>query len=448
MDDVPTATIGSRPADKVDSVLPTTQPARHTGRIAMASMVGTALEWYDFTIYNTMAALIFGKLFFPSFDPMVGTILAFSTYAVGYVSRPIGGVVFGHLGDKLGRRAVLVLTLVIMGLTTTFMGLLPTYETLGIGAPILLVALRFFQGIALGGGWAGAVLLSVEHGKPTQRGLNASWPQVGPSFGTLLGTGFIGIIVATLSDDVFLSWGWRIPFIASLIVIVFGIWVRRNVDETPVFKDLEKSSLKAEAPIREVLVSHWPRLLIAGGCRIGSDVLYGLIVVFTLTYVTTVLHLPRSMAITAVLVGTTINALTVPLFGALSDRIGRRPVYAIGALCSVAWSFVFFVLLDTTDPWMIILAVVVGLILHASMYGPQASFVIEQFPGRVRYSGASLAYTFAGIVGGGFAPLIIASLFQLYAGWVAVSIYVSITLCITIVSVLAAREMAGKPLPA
>lgn len=421
--------------------------ARGKGRVAMASMIGTAFEWYDFTVYNTMAALVFGKLFFPSFDPMVGTILAFSTYAVGYISRPIGGVIFGQLGDKLGRRAVLVLTLLLMGVTTIAMGLLPTYQQWGIAAPLLLVSFRFLQGIALGGGWAGAVLLSVEHGKPEQRGLNASWPQVGPSLGTLMGTFCIYVISTMVSDENFLSWGWRIPFILSVIVVLFGFWVRIGIEETPVFKNLEKTSMTAKTPVRDVLVLHWRRLLVAGGCRIGSDVLYGLIVVFTLTYVTTILNLPRSLAIFAVMVGTGVNAAIVPLFGILSDKIGRRVTYGLGAVGAIIWTFVYFILLDTANPVMIVVATVGGLVFHAVMYGPQAAFVIEQFPSRVRYSGASLAYTFAGVVGGGFAPLIIASLFQAYAGWLAVSFYVVGTLCITLIAVLSAREMAGKPMP-
>jgi metabolite-proton symporter len=430
----------------VDDIGPIRHEPNQTKRLATASMVGTTLEWYDFTIYNTMAALVFSHLFFPNFDPLAGTILAFSTYAVGYVSRPLGGIIFGHLGDKLGRRAVLVATLIAMGLTTALMGLLPTYASIGALAPLLLVALRFLQGVALGGEWAGAVLLSVEHGRQDRRGLNASWTQVGPSFGTLLGTGLIAVITAIMSDDAFLDWGWRIPFIVSLALVTFGLWVRSGVDESPMFKNLEEAETKAKAPIKEVLSQHWRRLLVAGGSRIGSDVLYGLIVVFTLTYVTTVLHLPRSMALVAVLVGTACNAVAVPLFGALSDHWGRRTVYGLGAAGAIIWAFVFFMLLDTAQPMMIVVAVVVGLLLHAAMYGPQASFVIEQFPTRVRYSGSSLAYTFAGIIGGGFAPLIIAALFQNYHHTIAVSLYVAAALCVTGLALFFARETAHEPL--
>lgn len=416
------------------------------GRLAMASMLGTTLEWYDFTVYNLMAALVFNVLFFPSFDPLTGTILAFSTYAVGYLSRPLGGAVFGHLGDKLGRRFVLIATLLLMGVVTGLMGLLPTYRDWGIWSPLLLVSLRFLQGAAIGGEWAGAVLLSMEHGAPTQRGRNASFTQVGPSCGTLLGTGAIAALSWWLSPDAFLEWGWRVPFLSSVLLVVFGLWLRRGVEETPVFQALESRQLKAATPVREVFTGHWRRLLLAGGVRIGSDVLYALVVVFMLTYVTTVLQLPRSLALTVTMIGAAVNALAVPLFGILSDRWGRRPVYAAGALLGALWAFQYFQLMDSQQPLQIGVAVVGGLLVHAMMYGPQAAFVTEQFPSRVRYAGSSLAYTLAGIVGGGFAPLIITSLYRAFDSTLAVSIYVLAALCLTLLALLLARETAKQAL--
>jgi len=416
------------------------------GRLAAASSVGTTLEWYDFVVYNLMAALVFNSVFFPSYDPLTGTILAFSTYAVGYISRPIGGIVFGHLGDKLGRRFVLVATLVMMGIATGLIGFLPGYASWGIWSPLLLVALRFLQGAAIGGEWAGAVLLSMEHGAQHQRGRNASFAQVGPSCGTLLGTGFITLLTLFMTPENFQSWGWRIPFLSSAALVIFGLWLRRGVEETPVFLELEAHHETAKTPLKEVFTHHWHRLLIAGGSRVGSDVLYALVVVFTLTYVTTVLHLSRPLALTATMIGAACNAVAVPLFGMLSDKVGRRPVYIVGALAGIVWAFMFFVLMGSAQPVQICFAVVVGLIIHAMMFGPQAAFVTEQFPTRVRYAGSSLAYTLAGIVGGGFAPLIITGLFKSYGSTLAISIYVTIALCLTLAALFAAHETAKLPL--
>jgi len=417
-----------------------------TGRLAAASSIGTALEWYDFTIYNIMAALVFNHVFFPSFNPLVGTILAFSTYAVGYISRPLGGMLFGHLGDVLGRRFVRVTTLMIMGGTSALMGLLPGYAQWGILSPILLVTLRFFQGIALGGEWAGAVLLSMEHGRQDRRGLNGSFAQMGPSCGTLCGTAIIALISLSVSPEQFQQWGWRIPFLLSLALMLFGLWLRRGVDETPVFRALAEKKQTSHRPLKEVMLTQRKALLIAGGSRIGSDVLYALVVVFTLTYVTTVLQLPRPLALGATMLGAAANALAVPLCGLLSDRFGRRPVYLAGTLLGMIWAFVFFALLDSAQPWAICLAVVVGLLIHALMYGPQAAFVTEQFPGRVRYAGSSMAYTLAGILGGGFAPLIITTVFSKTGGTLWVSVYIVLALLITAIAVFCSRETAKKPL--
>lgn len=416
------------------------------GRLVVASMVGTTLEWYDFVVYNTLAALVFGKLFFPSTDPIAGTVLAFSTYAVGYVSRPLGGFVLGHLGDRIGRRAVLVMTLVLMGVTTAVMGLLPTYAAVGVWSPILLVSLRFLQGVAIGGEWAGSVLMAVEHGDQRKRGLSASWTQVGPSFGVLIATGMIALITASMTPEDFLAWGWRLPFPLSLLLVAFGLWVRIGVTETPAFEQLARSNNTVKTPVVEVLRHHWRRLLIAGGARMGVGVVYALSAVFSLTYITTTLGLSRPLALTAVMIGAACNVLCVPLFSALSDRFGRRPIYAAGAVAGAIWAFSFFVLLDSRSPVLIVVGVVAGLIIHAMMYGPQAAFVTEQFPTRVRYAGSSLAYTLAGVVSDGFAPLIIVTLFKLTETSTAVSIYLCVALAITCVALLCARETARLPL--
>jgi metabolite-proton symporter len=416
------------------------------GRLATASIVGTTLEYYDFAVYNMLAALVFNRLFFPSFDPLSGTLLAFSTFAVGYVSRPVGGFIFGHLGDRYGRRFVLVATLLLMGITTALMGVLPTYEAAGVMSPVLLVLLRFVQGAALGGEWAGAVLLSVEHGDPLRRGRNASWAQMGPSLGTLLATGSIALITMLISPDDFLEWGWRLPFFASVVLVVFGLWIRVGVDETPLFKQVEQQQAKARAPLGEVLREHWRGLIIGGGVRIGPDVLYSLSVAFSLSYMTTVLGLSRTLALIALSAGGVVNALTIPLFGALSDRLGRRVVYGTGAALGLVWMFAFFPLLATKQPMLIVLAVVVALTLHAMMYGPQAAFIAEQFPTRVRYAGASLAYTLAGVIGGGIAPMISTALLQSYGTSIAVSSYAALALIVTCFVLFVARERAREPL--
>jgi MFS family permease len=416
------------------------------GRLATASIVGTMLEYYDFAIYNTLAALAFGKLFFPSFDPLTGTILAFSTFAVGYFSRPIGAVIFGHLGDRYGRRFVLVATLIVMGATTALIGALPTYEVAGAVSPVLLVALRFVQGAALGGEWAGAVLLSVEHGDQRQRGRNASWAQMGPSLGTLLATGSIALVISQLDSEAFLSWGWRLPFFASVLLVGFGLWIRSGVQETPLFRQLEREKAQARAPVGEVIRHHWRKLLLGGGARIGPDVLYSLAAVFSLSYLTTTLGVPRTTALIALSIGGACNALTIPLFGGLSDRYGRRVVYGAGVVCALALGFAFFPLLETGSPVAITLAIAAALVVHAMMYGPQAAFIAEQFPTRVRYAGASLAYTLAGIVGGGIAPVMFATLQKVYGTTLALSAYLAVALLVTGVVLLIARERAGVEL--
>jgi MFS family permease len=290
------------------------------------------------------------------------------------------------------------------------------------------------------------VHISVEHGDQRKRGRNGSWTQLGPPCGTLLATGVIALMTYLYTADEFLAWGWRIPFLSSVALVLFGFWIRRGVGETPMFKELEESGTTAKTPIGDVLRLHWRRLLIAGGVRVGTDVTYTLVFVFTLTYVTTILDLSRTLALTALMIATPVSALAMPMFGALSDRIGRRPVYAGGVIAAMFWAFGFFVMLDTKDPLLIVAAVVVGVVPHAAMFGTQAAFVIEQFPTRVRYAGSSLAYTLAGIVGAGFAPLIMATLLRAYGNTFVVSLYVVGALAMTAVALWAARETSRLPL--
>jgi len=424
------------------------RPARSESiaRLAAASSVGTTLEWYDFTIYNIMAALVFNVVFFPKYDPLVGTLLAFSTYAVGYFSRPMGGFLFGHLGDRWGRRFVLFATLMLMGIATCLIGLLPSYQHWGAWSPALLVILRFLQGAAIGGEWAGAVLLSLEHGAKHQRGRNGSYAQLGPACGTILGTGTVAGVTVWLAPASFESWGWRIPFALSAVLVAFGLWLRRGVEETPAFTEMKSHLTTSRTPIKDVTRHHLQPLLTSIAARVGPDVAYALLVVFTLTYATTILHLARPLALTATVIGAACNAVGIPVFASMSDRVGRRPVYAVGAVLSMFWAFAYFRLMDTRQPLLIDIAVAGGLTLHAAMYGPQAAFIAEQFPARVRYAGSSMAYTLTGIIAGGVAPLLFSAIYRAYGSTVLLSLYVTVALAVTLIALWHSRETANAPL--
>jgi metabolite-proton symporter len=425
-------------------------PARQRGlrKVIGASLIGTSLEWYDFFLYGTAAALVFNELFFPTFDPLVGTLLAFTTYAVGFVARPIGGIVFGHYGDRVGRRRILVITLLIMGTATFLIGCLPTYDDIGIAAPILLVTLRFTQGLGLGGEWGGAVLMVAEHGDDRRRGLNSSWPQVGVPAGNLLAAGVLAVLAAVLSDSAFQSWGWRVPFLLSALLIGVGLWIRLSVQESPLFQELEERGEKAKAPLIKVVTCYPRQLAIAVAARFGTDVAFYTFALFILTYVTTELGLSKSIALNGVLIGSAFQLVLIPAFGHLSDKVGRRPVYLAGAIGAAGWIFAFFALLDTKSAALVIVAAVGGLVFHAAMYGPQAAFITELFGTEVRYSGASLGYQLAGVLGGALAPIIAVALLDRFGSPWAIALYVFASLLITITAVLMARETATLELTA
>jgi metabolite-proton symporter len=422
------------------SRVPAAKAPSSVRKVIVASLIGTSLEWYDFFIYGTAAALVFNQLFFPTFEPLVGTLLAFTTYAVGFIARPLGGLVFGHYGDRIGRKNVLVVTLLLMGIATFAIGLLPTYATIGVWAPILLVALRFLQGLGLGGEWGGAVLMTLESGGADRRGLNASWPQVGVPIGLLLANGILALMGALTDEPAFLSWGWRVPFLLSGLLVLVGLWIRLTIAESPLFREVEESHTKAGAPIMEVL-RHYPKqVLLAIGARVGVDVAFYTFVLFITTYVATYLKLPRNYALNAVLIAAAVQVVLIPLFGSLSDRFARRPVYLAGAIGAAVWVFVFFALLDTGQFWLIVLATVVALVFHAAMYGPQAAFISEMFPTKVRYTGASMGYQLAGIIGGALAPIISVALLGRFDTSIAVSVYALAMLLVTIICVLIAPE--------
>ncbi|WP_436492649.1 MFS transporter [Actinokineospora sp. HUAS TT18] len=416
-------------------------------RVVGASLIGTTIEWYDFFLYTSAAALVFNKLFFPTADPLTGTLLAFLTYAIGFLARPLGGVLFGHFGDKIGRKQLLVLSLLLMGGATFAMGLLPTYATIGVAAPILLTLLRLVQGFALGGEWGGAVLIVSEHGDDKRRGFWASWPQCGAPGGNLLATGVLAILAAVQTDADFLAYGWRIPFLISGVLVIIGLWIRLTVAESPVFLAAQaKAETRAHAPVVEVFRDSWRRVLITIGARMAENVSYYVITAFILVYVTTGLGLTKGVGLNAVLIGSAVHFISIPLWGALSDRIGRRPVYLFGAISMAVWAFVFFLMLDTKSPGVIILAATIGLVLHGAMYGPQAAFFSEQFPTRVRYTGLSIGSQLSSIAAGAVAPLIAVALFKSFGSTVPVSLYLVGMCLITVVAVLAARESKGMSL--
>ncbi|MGR3933274.1 MFS transporter [Streptomyces sp. BRA346] len=411
-------------------------------RAFVASLTGTALEWYDFAVYSAAAALVFGDLFFPSKDPFTGTLLAFSTYAVGYVSRPLGGFVFGRLGDVIGRKKVLIATLVLIGVATLLIGLLPTYATVGVAAPAALVLLRFAQGVGVGGEWGGAVLLSSEYGDPKRRGFFASAAQVGPPAGNLLANGVLAGLGATLTDDQFLSWGWRVAFLLSGVLVVFGLWIRAKLEETPVFKAMEAAQDRSEAPVREVFADQPRALTAAILCRIAPDVLYAMFTVFVLTYATGELGMSRGSALTAVLIGSSLQIFLIPLAGALSDRVNRRWLYGVSAVAAGVWPFLFFPLVAGGSWALLTLGVVGALVIHSLMYGPQAAFIAEQFSPRLRYTGSSLAYTLAGVVGGAVAPLLFTTLLGTYHAWQPLALYIALTAVVTVAGLWLGRDAA------
>lgn len=421
-------------------------------RIVLASLVGTTVEWYDFFLYGSAAALVFNYLFFPAGDALTGTLLAFVTYAVGFVARPLGGLVFGHYGDRLGRKKLLVLSLMLMGLSSCLIGLVPTYETIGVAAPIALTVLRLVQGFAIGGEWGGAVLIVSEHEGAKHRGFWASWPQCGVPLGNLLAVAVLAVLAAVQSEQAFLAWGWRVAFLLSGALVLVGLWVRFGVAESPVFQQAQQQAhdagAEAKPPVLEVLRRYRGAVLTAMGARFAENVVYYMLTSFVLTYVVTHLGLPRALALNASLIAAVIHFATIPAWGALSDRLGRRPVYLFGALGTGAWAFAFFGLLDTGSFLLMTLAITVGLVLHGAMYGPQAAFFSELFGTRVRYSGASIGYQLASIVAGSLAPIIATALLREFGSSAPIVAYLVVCALVTAVTVLLSAETRHRDLTA
>src|SRR6266404_2615861 len=412
-------------------------------KVVLASFIGTAIEWYDFFLYGTAAALIFDKLFFPTLTPVTGKMAAFSTYAIGFFARPIGGVVFSHFGDRIGRKSTLVISLTLMGTATFLIGLLPTYEQVGALAPALLVVLRFVQGFGVGGEWGGAVLLAVEHGHRGRRGFNSSWVQVGVPAGQLLATAVFAV-VSMLPESAFLSWAWRLPFLAGILLLAIGLFIRLRILESPLFRRAQAEAPASRMPVLEVLRSHPRNVLLAMGARMAENVAFYIFTVVVLMYATNYLRLPKEIILHAIVAASICQLVALPLFGLLSDYVGRRPVYMFGAIGMGLFAFPFFALVGSREVTLIWLALGLGLgVFQAAMYGPQAAFFAELFGTRVRYSGASLGYQLASPFAGGLAPLIAAGLLQWSHGrpW-PVAIYLIAMVLITVFSVYKAAETA------
>jgi metabolite-proton symporter len=404
-------------------------------RAVVASTVGTAIEWYDFFLYSTVTGLVFAKLFFPKSEPLVGTLQAFSVYFVGFVARPIGAAVFGHFGDRVGRKSTLIATLIIMGVATFLVGLVPTYEHIGMWGAVILTVLRFIQGLGVGGEWGGSVLLAMEWAKTNKhRGFIASWPQFGVPIGLLL-SNLAVLVCSELSGDAFLTWGWRIPFLFSIALIGVGLYIRLGILETPAFAALAERQRIARAPVLEVLRDHPREILLSALARTGQQAPFYIFTAFVFTYGTAVLGMSRGFLLTALLALAGVSCITNPLFGHLSDRIGRKRTYLIGAVVTAVFGFVYFGLLDTRIPFWVFLAIAVSLAPHDLMYGPQAALIAESFKSRVRYSGASLGYQLASVTAGGPAPLIATALFARYHTGYSIAVYMALCCLVSIVSV-------------
>ncbi|NKX86858.1 MFS transporter [Nocardia coubleae] len=410
--------------------------------IAGSSLAGTAVEWYDFFLYGTAAALVFNKLFFPSHDPLVGTMLAFATYAVGFIARPVGAAVLGHFGDVKGRRATLIASLLLMGVSTFLIALLPTYASIGVAAPLMLVLLRLVQGFALGGEWGGAVLLVSEHGDAKRRAFWSAWPNLGPPLGNLMAAGVLSVLGATMSEAAFLSWGWRIAFALSALLVVIGLVLRLYVAETPLFEQTRAATSPSVArmPLTAAVRGYWRQILLAAFTRFGENAGFYIFSLFVITYLTQILDLPRTTGLNAVMVGMAVAVVAIPVFAILADRIGRRPIYIGASIATIVWAFAFFALLDTERTGAIYLAVAVGLLIFAAYSSVIGAFFSEMFPTEVRYSGVSLAYNLASVLAGSLAPIIAIALYEYFGTGQAIGVYLAVMGGISLVAAVIAKE--------
>ncbi|HET7356221.1 MAG TPA: MFS transporter [Nocardioidaceae bacterium] len=434
-------TLDPQQARQATGVVGTAEHARQVRKAALASTVGTTIEWYDYFLYGSAAALVFPQLFFPHASAYVGLLESFATYFVGFAARPVGAAIFGHWGDRIGRKATLIVTLVLMGVSTFLIGVLPGKASWGDLAPILLIVLRVLQGIAVGGEWSGSVLLSMEWGNQKRRGLMGSWPQLGVAIGLILSTGLLALFSGITDEAGFQSWGWRVPFLLSAILVAIGLYIRLQILETPMFAKLVESKAVQKAPVREVIRRHPKEILLSALLRMSEQMPFYVLTAFVLSYLT---EAPNTYSRTFVLVGTLVAAgvefFLVPVFGHLSDTLGRKRIYMAGAALMGVWGFVYFALLDSGLSWLVFIALALGLIPHAMQYGPQASLIAESFPTSMRYGGAGLGYQLSSLIAGGPAAIIAVFLVHQFGTVYAVSVYILVSAAITLAACAALKD--------